>query len=211
MGVEQYFQIEDDHLDYFPASSYQTPIYWLIQSAQKETIDFILEFTNKSVEAFSKSQFAKYEVKEVEVLIDNKTTIRQYISNRLWCTYRGTQVAPHVLESMHMALEKFFLERGEKTKSETLEYWLIYLLKNSKSASISAVVTSIVLAFPDKTFNVAKVLFQTKEFFLYETSRWVLDQGQKSQLLMLKDSFGINSKNEIYENERLKACDAKHR
>lgn len=211
MGVEQYFQIEDDHLDYFPASSYQTPIYWLLQSAQKETIDFILQFTNKTVEAFAKSEFAKYEAEEIEVFIDDKTTIKQYISNRLWCTYRGTQVSPHVLESMHMALEKFFLERGEKTKSETLEYWLMYLLKNSKSASISAIVTSIVLAFPDKTFNVAKVLFQTKNFFLYETSRWMLDQSQKSQLLMLKNNFGFNSKNEIHENERLEACDDKHR
>ncbi len=211
IGVEQYFQIEDDHLDYFPASSYQTPIYWLLQSAQKVTINFILQFTNKTVEGFAKSEFAKYEVEEIEIFIDDKTTIKQYISNRLWCTYRGTQVSPHVLESMHMALEKFFLERGENTKSETLEYWLMYLLKNSKSASISAVVTSIVLAFPDKTFNVAKVIFQTKKFFLYETNRWMLDQSQKSQLLMLKNNFGFNSKNEIYENERLKACDDKHR
>ena len=28
-------------------------------------------------------------------------------------TYTGTQGSPHVLESMHMALEKFFLERGK--------------------------------------------------------------------------------------------------
>ncbi len=211
MGVEQYFQIEDDHLDYFPASSYQTPIYWLLQSAQKETIDFILQFTNKTVEAFAKSEFAKYEAEEIEVFIDDKTTIKQYISTRLWCTYRGSQVSPHVLESMHMALEKFFIEIGEKIKSETLEYWLVYLLTKSKSASISAVVTSIVLAFPDKTFNVAKVLFQTKKFFLCETIRWLLDQIQKRQLLMLKNNFGFNSKKEIYKNERLKACDDKHR
>ena len=208
MGVEQYFQIEDDHLDYFPASSYQTPIYWLLQSAQKETIDFILQFTNKTVEAFAKSEFAKYEVEEVEVFIDEKTTIKQYISNRLWCTYRGTQVSPHVLESMHMALEKFFLERGENTKSETLEYWLMYLLKNSKSASISAVVMSIVLAFPDKAFNVAKVLFQTKEFFLYETSRWVLDQTAKSGFSI---GYGLNYEHKAHQDERIKTCDEKHR
>lgn len=211
IDIEEEFGIENSCHDYYPASSYQTPIYWLLQSAQKETIDFILQFTNKTVEIFAKSEFAKSEVEEIKVFIDNKTTIKQYISNRLWCTYRGTQVSPHVLESMHMALEKFFLERGENTKSKTLEYWLMYLLKNSKSASISAVVTSIVLAFPDKTFNVAKVLFQAKEFFLYETSRWMLDQSQKSQLLMLKNNFGFNSKNEIHENERLKACDDKHR
>ncbi len=211
MGVEQYFGIEDNHLEYYPASAYQTPIYWLLQSSLKETIDFILSFTNKTVENFAKSEFAKYEVEETEVFLDEKTTIKQYISNRLWCTYRGTQVSPHVLESMHMALEKFFLENGKAVDSKILEGWLVYLLRNSKSASISAVVVSVVLAFPDKTFNVAKVLFQTKKFFLYETSRLVLDQGHKSQLLMLKNNFGVNSKNDIHENERLKACDDKHR
>ena len=211
IGMEKYFSMEDEHLDYFPASSYQTPIYWLLQSSLKETIDFILEFTNKTVEYFAKSDFAKYEVEEVEVFIEKGKTIRQYISNRLWCTYRGTQVSPHALESMHMALEKFFLERGKNTESKTLEHWLLYLLKNLKSASISAVVASIVMAYPEKTFNFAKILFKTKKFFLYDTSRLVLDQGQKSSLLMLKNNFGVNSKNEIHENERLEACDDKHR
>ncbi|MDX9971190.1 MAG: AVAST type 4 anti-phage nuclease Avs4 [Candidatus Gracilibacteria bacterium] len=208
--VADYFQIEEAELDYFPASCYQTPIYWLLHTVQKDTIDFILQFTNKTVEAYAKSKFAKYEIEELEVYIDDKTTIKQYISDRVWCTYRGTQVSPYVLESMHMALEMYFLEKGENTKAETLEDWLMYLLKNSTSASISALVTSIVLAFPDKTFKVAKVLFQTKKFFLYDTKRWVLDQGLKSQLLMLKN-FGLNPKNEIHENERLKACDDDHR
>ena len=211
IGVEQYFDMEDEHLDYFPASSYQTPIYWLLQSSLKETIDFILTFTNKTVEHFAKSEFAKYEVEEVEVFIEKGKPIKQYISCRLWCTYRGTQASPHVLESMHMALEKFFLEKGKNTDSVKLESWLLYLLKNSKSASISAVVTSIVLAYPEKTFNIAKILFRTKAFFFYDTSRLVLDQGQKSSLLSLRAGFGVNSKNKIHEDERIKACDDKHR
>lgn len=211
MEIEQYFDIEDDHSDYFPASSYQTPIYWLLQSSLKETIDFILEFTNKTVEYFAKSDFAKNEVEEIEVFIEKEKYIKQYISDRLWCAYRGTQVSPNVLGSMHMALEKFFLENGEHMDSKTLESWLLYLLKNSKSASISAIVVSIVLAYSEKTFNVAKILFRTKKFFLYDTKRFFLDQEQKSTLLMLKENFGFNSKNEIHEDERLKACDDKHR
>lgn len=211
IGVEQYFGIEDDHLDYFPASSFQTPIYWLLQNSLNETVDFILQFTNKAVERFAKSDFAKHEAEEVELFLEGGKPIKQYISNRLWCTYRGTQVSPHVLESMHMALEKYFLERGKHTDSKALESRLLYLLRKSKSASISAVVTSIVLAYPEKTFNVAKSLFKTKKFFLYETNRLVLDQGQKSSLLMLKNMYGINPKNEIHDDERLKACDDKHR
>ena len=177
----------------------------------KETIDFILKFTNKTVECFVKSEFAEYEIEEIKVVINEKNFIKQHISNRLWNTYRGTQASPHVLESIHMALEKFFLERGKNTDSKTLEYWLLYLLKNSKSASITAVVASIVSSYPEKAFNVAKILFQTKEFFLYDTSRLVLDQVQKGSLLMLKNNFGVNYNNKIHKNERLKACDDKHR
>ncbi len=210
-GVEQYFNIEENHSDYYPASSYQTPIYWLLQSALKETVDFILEFTNKAVESFAKSNFAKNEVKEIEVYIGENKTTKQYICDRLWCTYRGTQASPHVLESMHMALEKFFLKNGKHIDSKTLESWLLYLLKKTKSSSISAVVASIVLAYPEKIFNIAKILFQTKDFFLYETHRWVLDQGHKNQSLMLKSNFGVDSKNDVFENERLEACDDKHR
>jgi len=210
MGTEQYFNMEDDYLEYFPASSYQTPIYWLLQSSLKDTITFILNFTNKAVEYYAKSDFAKPEVEEIDVSIGENKKIKQYISKRLWCVYRGTQVAPHALESMHMALEKFFLEIGNISKSENLEYWLLYLLKNSKSASISAVLSSIVLAFPEKTFNVAKILFQTKEFFRYDTNRLILDLVQKSSLLSLKN-FSISSKNDFHEDERLKACDDVHR
>ncbi len=211
IGVDKYFHIKESISDYYPASAYQSPIYWLLKSSIRETIDFIIQFTNKTVKAYASSNLDKGQVEEVEVFFKDEESIKQFISNRLWCTYRGTQVLPHILESMHMALEKFFLERGENTEAKTLEWWLLYLLKNSRSASISSVVTSIVLAFPDKTFNVAKVLFQTKDFFFYDTARWSLDQSHKGSLEIFKKGFGVNYKNELYENERIKACDDKHR
>lgn len=212
IDMGEYFDMEDDHLDSFPTSAYQTPIYWLLQSSLQETVDFVLNFINKTVDYFAKTEFAKYEVEEVEVFIDEDNLIKQYLSGRLWCMYRGNQAAPHVLASIHMALERFFLEYGKNWDSKILESWLIYLLKNSKSASISSVVVSIVLAYPEKTFNVACILFKTKRFFLYDTSRLVLDMGQKSQLLSLKAfGAGMNSKNQIHEQERLDASDEKHR
>jgi len=210
--IEQYFGLEENHSDYHPASAYQTPIYWLLQVNLKVTIDFILHFTNKSVRAYANSDFDK-SVKKVKLYFEDGEIKEQYISHCLWNMYRGTSspVSPYLLQSIHMALEKYFLENGKNAEPEILENWLIYLLKNSESASISSVVTSIVLAFPDKTFNIAKVLFQTKDFFQYDMSRWHLDQTHKSQLLILKNSFGFYSKNEIYEDERIKACDDKHR
>lgn len=210
IDIEEEFNIEDNHLDYFPSSSYQTPVYWLLKTSLKETVDFILNFTNKSVEYFSKTEFAKYEVDEVEVFVSGEEVKKQYISDRLWCIYRGTQACPHVLESMHMALEKFFLENSENTSHENLESWLLYLVRNSKSASISAIVASIVIAFPDKTFNIAKILFKTKDFFHFDQVRMVLDLGQKNQLLSLEALSG-KSDNDFHQQERIKACDYLHR
>lgn len=211
MDIEDEFCLNTGHLDYFPSSPYQTPIYWLLQFSFQKTVDFILAFTNKTVECFAKSCIAKNEVEEVDVVIEGKP-IKQYISNRLWSMYRGTQTSTHLLESIHMALEKSFLERGKNLDSKILESWLLYLLKNSKSASISAVVTSIVLAYPEKTFNVAKILFKTKHFFVYDTNRYLLDQQHKSSLLALKKNFGNgNYQKAVHEEENIKSCDEPHR
>jgi hypothetical protein len=211
MDIEDEFCLNTGHHDYFPSSPYQTPIFWLLQFSLIKTVDFILAFTNKAVECFVNSRIGKNEVEEVDVFIEDKP-ISQYIGNRLWSMYRGTQGSTHLLESIHMALEKFFIESGKNLDSKILESWLLYLLKNSTSASITAVVASIVLAYPEKTFNVAKVLFKTKQFFLYDTNRFTLDQTQKNSLLSLKQSFGGgNYNNAIHEEENIKSCDEPHR
>ncbi len=210
-GVEKYFGMEDGRGDYFPESPYQTPIYYLLEYSLSETVDFILQFTNKVVECFAKSDLGKREVEEVEVFIDEDNLSKQYVCNRLWCMYRGTQVAPHALGSIHMALEKFFLEQAKNGNSEVIESWLLYLLKETKSASISAVVTSIVLAYPEKMFNVAKILFKTKEFFHYDMVRTTLDQTQKNSLLTFRNNSGSKPMRQLYEDERIQACDDKHR
>ena len=105
--------------------------------------------------------------------------------------YRGTQVNPDLLESILMSLERFFLEKGKRTKSGTLEYCLNYILSRAESSALVSVVASIVCAFHEKTFNVAKNLFKTKEFFFYDTARKMFDQIHKSQLTSLKN-FSIS-------------------
>jgi len=207
--VEQYFGLEETHFYCFPASAFQTPIYWLLQYSLKETVDFILEFTNKSVRHYANSGFDS-SVKKVKLFFDDGTTKEQYISHCLWNMYRGTSspVSPYLLQCIHMALEKYFLEQGKLVDSGILESWLIYLLKHSESASISAVVTSIVLAYPDKTFNVAKILFKTKEFILQDKARLVSEYETRS---LYSIGYGLNYHHKIYQNERIKTCDDKHR
>ncbi|KAF3982703.1 MAG: ATP-binding protein [Methylococcales symbiont of Hymedesmia sp. n. MRB-2018] len=208
--IEQHFGLESNHSDYHPASAYQTPIYWLLKFHLKGTIDFILNFTNKSVQKYASSDFDNF-VQNIDIFLDDENKKSQYVSHCLWNLYRGTgsPVSPYLLQSIHMALEKYFLEIGKIFEPKIIEDWLIYLLKNSESASISSVVTSIVLAYPEKTFNVAKILFKTKEFILNDTSRLVSEHGAES-LYSIGKSWGIRT-NEFYDEERIKTCEDKHR
>ena len=210
IGVEKSYSLNNNwHHDYFPASAFQTPIYWLLQFSFKETIDFILGFANKTVQSYADSGIDKT-VEEIEVTIDDKTKIKQFISNSLWNMYRGTgsPVTPYLLQSIHMALEKFLLEVSKTQDEKIIESWLVYLIKNSKSASITSVVTSVVLAYPDKFFNVAKILFKTSEFFLYDNIRANSEHQAKS---LYSIGYGLNYKNKIFEDERIKTCDDSHR
>lgn len=211
MGWEKDFGLNDDFKEYFPASAFQTPVYFLLKIELKATLDFIIDFTNQSVELFYKSAKESSIIKEIDITLSNDLVVKQYICNRLWCAYRGTEVGPDVFYSIHMALERFFLEQGGGAEAKVLESYLLYLLENSRSTSITAVVASIVKAYPDKTFNVACILFKVKEFFIYDTNRFVFDQTHKSQLIALRDNFGGPAlRHSIHESERLGACDKKH-
>jgi len=212
VGVEESFGITEHRQEYSPSSSFQTPIFMLLKYAPVETLDFILAFTNKCVEAYSKSDLSKNEIQEVVIHLDEDTSIKQYLSDRLWEMYRGTHVSTGLLESMHMALEKWLLEYVKIASKDVPEAMCMYLLKNSKSASISAVVVSVVLANSEELFNVAAVLFKTKEFFLYDSHRLLKDQTQKGTLTMMKDAYSLgNYENELHQNERIQACDESQR
>jgi len=114
IGIEKDFDIEDNNYTYNPSSAFQTPIWRLLQYSLQNTIDFIIAFTNRSVEFYAKTTYGQSETKVIDVVIENEKMSKQYIGNRIWNMYRGTQVGPSVLESMHMGLEKFFLERAKE-------------------------------------------------------------------------------------------------
>ncbi|HCN7816736.1 TPA: hypothetical protein N6350_004692, partial [Escherichia coli] len=185
-------------------------IYALLQANLELTLNFIIELINYASKKYVASNLDKGQIKTAKLLLDDGKKIDLPISNRLWCMYRGTQVNPHLLESILMSLERFFLERGENTKAQTLEYYLNYILTRAESSALVAVVASIVCAFHEKTFNVAKILFRTKEFFIFDTSRMMQDQTHKTQLTLLKNPL-INRIDELHENERISTCDKKHR
>lgn len=210
LEISHKFGIENEHQHYSPSSAYQTPIYALLQTNLELTLNFLIELINYASKKYVESNLDSGQVETATLLLDDGNKVNLPISTRLWCMYRGTQVNPNLLESILMSLERFFLDRGINTKNQTLEYYLNYILMRAESSSLVAVVASIVCAFHEKTFNVAKILFRTKEFFFFDTSRMMLDQTHKTQLISLKN-FSLNRINELHENERISACEQKHR
>lgn len=208
-GVEKYYGLNEyGHHDYFPASALQTPIYWLLRFSFNKTIDFIIEFTNKTVKNYADSGFDQ-NVQEIELIIEEGKIHKQYLSHSLWNMYRGvgSPVSPYLLQSMHMASEKYFLEIVKNEDSKVVESWLLYLIKKSNSTSITAIVTSIVLAHPNKFFDVAKILFSCSSLFLYDNIRARMGEHEAKSTYSI--GRGLNYKR--FEDERLKTCEDKHR
>jgi hypothetical protein len=203
--METHFDLASNHSDYYPASAFQTPIFALLRAEPKETIDFVLAFTNRSIEYFAKTELGRSEVEEIELRFDTGATVKQYICHRIWNLYRGTQVAPVLLESIHMALERWLLIFAKQAEPKLLEQWCLYLIRNSRPASITGIVASAVLAQPYKLFNVAKVLFRTRELFLFDTARLQLDMSARSTFAITHDPT------RLFTNERLRTCDDEHR
>ena len=198
----KYGLVDEYRYNYFPASALQTPINWLLQFAFKETLDFIIDFTNRSVEHYRKSDYGKDDVEEVILHIGDKA-IKQYSCWAFWGMYRGVgaPVVPDLLQSMHMALEKNLLEYAQINANAIADILLLILTK-SKSTSLTAVVCSIVLANPDTFYNIALILFKTIELFHFDSQR------SRNEFQVLT-SFLPNK--EVYARERLKTKEDKHR
>ena len=195
--------------NYFPASAFQTPIYLLLQNEFKITLDFIINFTNNAVETYSKSAYHDNNLMEITLHIDGKE-VKQYLNNDLWGMYRGINgSAPDLLQSIHMALEKFLLEISSYHESETIESYLKYILVNSKSSSLTSIVSSVVLANSEKFHTIALFLFKTIELFHTDSVRCLNELMAKN---MYSIGYGLDkTKDVLYTDERLKTCDDKHR
>jgi len=210
-SMESRYGLTEKHsFNYFPSSANQTPVKWLLQIAFHETLEFIIDFTNRAVESYSQSNYGKEDVVKI-TLYTNEKEITQYLSGAIWSMYRGngSPVVPSVLQSMHMALEKILLEFSQILKSEIIQNILLKILIQSKSTSLTSVVCSVVLANPDKFYDIALILFKTIELFHLDTIRSTNEFQAKS---LYSTGYGIDKiKDILYTYERLKTCEDKHR
>jgi hypothetical protein len=202
--LDRHFNLPHRSIKDYYTSAFETPLLRLLQVDPQSTVNFILAFVNEAVTHYATSELDKNEIEEIELLLSH-APVKQFISRRLWLMYRGGMPAPSLLSSMHMALEKWLLHLVKNTEAEIAENWCLYLLKQSTSASITAVVTSTLFAEPKKLTNIAYILLRCREIFRHDNGRMTFEPQAKSLYAI------ANYRNDFFRKERFATCDDEHR
>lgn len=201
LSVGENFGIDDDcaAARNFPPGAGQTPTLVLLHSDDRVAVDFIIRLMNECVECYSNSECRRYLVK-VDVKDEDGVKNWQWHSPTLWSMYRGMEVSPYTLQSVHMALEKYLLNLSKEGKYEQCQHLLRKLLFECHSSSVTAVVASIVLAYPKKYWKEALILFRTVEFIETDNQRVLRERNMSSYYEI---GYTLNS---TVTNERLETC-----
>lgn len=168
-------------MGYFPASPFQTPVKPLLETDEllhknsNRVIDFIICFVDESVSVYAKRQ--TYEpLEKVQVTLSGGRKHEVMQSQSLWNMYRGTanMSMPHVLESIHMALEKYLLALvdDKQPRWEELNAALWRILEKSHSASLYGIVASLTVAYPIQLYDILLFLCQDIRFLVADLNRY---------------------------------------
>lgn len=175
-GVSEMFGLHSNYeLSYFPSSAYQTPLLPLLQSNPQIAVDYIISLINRTSEAFFTSSFnAEYqECSTIKLILPNGKYVEQYGCDRLWKMYRGTSATPYLLQSALMALEHWLYQTITASSEDNAVRLCMSIISKAKSVAITAVIASMVTAFPDKLFRVACILLHTPALFVWDNYRFV--------------------------------------
>jgi hypothetical protein len=185
MGTEVYFGLHSrvSH-HYFPESGYRTPMLSLLRQHPRVTIEFLIELFNHAVDWYAHSRVTNplEPAFEVSIILPDGTVKTHWANSRLWQLYRGTSVAPHVLQSYLMALERWLRDLA-KLQPDMFDPILVELLSRTDCASIAAVVAAVATAFPLQAGEAILSLLSSKEYIVLDRARMVFDFSPPSQIL----------------------------
>lgn len=191
---------------YFPPGANQTPLSSILVANESLAVNYIIGLMNKCVKIYSESRF-KDTLQKIIVTDGMDRKNWQWHSLSLWCMYRGTgtPIVPYSLQSIHMALERYLLYLSKEGLHDRCEAIMQRLLFECHSSSVSAVVGSIILAYPNEYWGMALILFRTIEFIQMDSQRHLLESNAKS---LYELSNGLNPS---VTSERMESCKQKHR
>ena len=213
IGVESRFGIRPQTQYRFsvPASAIRGPFWPLLLWHRRIGVEFIIELMNHACSWYGEQKWPFDPLEpawQTDLSIPGEdTTVTQWANWRLYGMYRGATVAPYVLQSALMALEKWLLEIAEIEEVD-LESWLLKLLRESNNVAITAVVASICIAHPEKCGRAGLALLTSRHVVQLDRSRMSHDRTSPSLTEVVPS---MQPKNKIYDDERKKSDKLPHR
>ena len=186
--------------DSFPASALRGPWLPLLTYHPRAGLDFFYQIFNYSINWYVHPRLPQHlePAWGIELTFADGTVQKQWGNERLWTAYRGLSVSPYVLQSMLMALERWLLEFAT-SYPEQLDSVLLEILRQSQSASLSAVVAGVATAHPHLAGETLLVLLSARDYLHFDRGR----MAQESHTTALTNMFPqLQPEKELYENER---------
>lgn len=196
----------DENRDFFAPSGAKGPFQYLLQHHPKKALDFILKLCNFATEKYIEHLRKKGdEIYLEQLVLDDGTSIDQFVTTEFWSGYRGHSNIPYVLQCALMALENWLISYVENSGENNQIDWIYnYLLKNSKSVLITSVLASVAIGFPNKVRTAVFPILNIAELYLIDISRSVHEAG-KNQLHWF-NAYDNDVMTGIYIEERKKSA-----
>jgi hypothetical protein len=216
---EECFGLQQHHsgCNFFPPSGARGPFRYLLRYHPRKGLDFIIKLLNMTAEKYANSgldspkidspilfDVFRSEIKQVEIILNDGTSIKQYCSQRLWAGYRGPNlsVVPNILQSALMALENWLIYFAENLKNaQPIDRIFDYIIRNSNSVLPTAVLASVATGFPETFGKAALPLLRIPEFYDYDLARSTdesIETGKNSFIW----KWNTDPLAKIYEEER---------
>ncbi|QIF02430.1 hypothetical protein [Roseimicrobium sp. ORNL1] len=164
------------------SSAFVGPFLAMLRHHQSHGIAFQLEFLNFCIQEERDSGGDGIDELELfEFTIDGRS-FSQWGHQGWWRAYRGHSPQHHLEESALMALEKWLLE--EVSSRDELETICLNLMQNCQNLGLTAVVSSVAMAFSRKFMTFPLLVLQQPRLFSLDRRRYFNDQSNR----MLRDS-----------------------
>ena len=175
-GTEEAWGLSDRRLMlmYFPASAMQTCIGRMLVVHPQTAIDFVMTFVDKCAKTYATNMRGGDTIEIINLQLPDGTNVMKMGNQTLWNLYRGTSggAAPHLLESIHMALEWYLLQMAKEDNIEVVKKHLWTIIRQSQSLSLMSIVASVVVAYQDQFFDEAILMTSNLQFLKYDLTRY---------------------------------------
>ena len=196
------------HFTFSPTSAIRGPFLPLLRLHPNVGVNLILDLVNHAGSWYGSRKWydPRLEIAHlITITIDGHGVVDQWANARLWQAYRGTSVAPNVIQSGLMALESWLLEMCDA--SIDVEPWLLKVLRESNNVMTTAVVASVCNAHPDISGMAALALLTCRDLVDLDRLRMVSERDSHALTAFPR----LDQTQRIYDDERSRSNILGHR